>query len=185
MRTNQFSIQLYGNIATATATEIGNFLDVLGNLWMLCILKLVVRTTATGVTVFQFVVPWDFELPGDVAAVVEYDKTLDDSLATERQTTIQKPTVTEGDLVVALSDAGLEPELNEYMQIDISEITGVPDLQIWIGFAASSESDFYTPFAAATAYRVFNRAQAQEISKLNFQQAAANTAQKVKAVKGN
>lgn len=184
MRTNQFSVQLYGDISAATAAQIGDFLDTVGNLWVASLMRLAPKVSAAGIQILHFVVPFDFELPGDVAGVVEYDKTLDDSMATERLTTIQKPTVTQGDLVIALSSAGLEPELNDYQQIDISEITAVAGLQIWIGFAAASESDFYTPFPAAVAYRVFDKAQAQKISR-DVSGVVTAVAKQTKAVKGN
>lgn len=180
---NQFTISLVGTLPDAAA--INNFVDAIGNLWVMSSLHIVSEDlTPAGVDTvkFQFLCPYDFELPPDVANVVYYRKSLDDSRMTQRLTSFQKPILTQGDFVVALADVTLEGELSDYLQIPVA-VHGA-NFQLWLGQGSSSETDFYTPFTTAAGAKYFNKIVAQGVrqqvvasQKRSAQKAIAGTAQ--------
>jgi len=184
MNLNQFTITLLGNINGATAAQIDSFVDFFGNMLFISSTWYVTKVSATGILSFHFFSPYDFDLPTDVAAVVEYDKLVNNSLATTKLTTIQKPVVIQGDPCVVLSIISMEAELNNWQTVDISEITGVADNKIWIGSAASTETDFYTPFTDSVDYKVFQR-QAAQSAKGMIARTAANNARQTMQYKPN
>jgi len=174
MNQNFFTILLLGNLNTATTAQQEAFIQLFGQLWLTSTLHLVQKVSATGIRLFTFHNPWDWDLPTDVAGVVEYNRVLNNTMANNKITTIENATVTKGDFVCALSTAVLDKDMNFQQTIDISEITTVADTKIWLGVSNSTLTDAYDPFSNAIARVFFNRDNAQQLRSLT--QIAVNNA---------
>lgn len=173
---NIYSVVLTGDLAAQSAADQSNFIGFISSLFATAVNHTIFYDGA--VLKMQFETEYKPTVPASVVGVVTYHTVAIDTRSNKVLTTIDKPTLWKGDVAFIVSALNHDQELEDNVQITLPS-----GLTLYIGQAADSQTDFYTPFTGAVVTRIFDRAKLETIqAELQFTTAAEANAMVQNAV---